>query len=32
MPLDTQAPQAAGFDLPEATRELRDTALAFAAL
>ena len=30
MPLDTQAPPAAGFDLPEATRELRETALAFA--
>ncbi|TDH60945.1 acyl-CoA dehydrogenase [Dankookia rubra] len=30
MPLDTQGPSAAAFDLPEATRELRDTALAFA--
>ncbi|MFC7473380.1 acyl-CoA dehydrogenase family protein [Dankookia sp. GCM10030260] len=30
MPLDTQGPSAAAFDLPEATRELRETALAFA--
>jgi alkylation response protein AidB-like acyl-CoA dehydrogenase len=30
MPLDTQGPSAATFDLPEATRELRETALAFA--
>ena len=30
MPLDTQPP-AAAFELPEATRELRETALAFAA-
>jgi alkylation response protein AidB-like acyl-CoA dehydrogenase len=30
MPLDTQAPPSAGFDLPEATRELREVALAFA--
>ena len=30
MPLDTQGPPAAAFDLPEATRELRETALAFA--
>ncbi|MCB4822257.1 acyl-CoA dehydrogenase family protein [Roseicella aerolata] len=30
MPLDHQAAPAAGFDLPEATRELRETALAFA--
>src|SRR3712207_4009340 len=29
MPLDT-APAAAAFELPEATRELGDTALAFA--
>ena len=30
MPLDTQTPSAAAFELPEATRALRDTALAFA--
>ena len=31
MPLDHQAPQASLFDLPEATQELRNMALAFAA-